>query len=427
MLRKLGIAAVIIFSILGGGYAAYAAVAGSDVGTNVSCATATATTPDHTVGVDGSDVDTISGTQTTASHCETQTYTIPTNTVTATVTQTVTGTPTQTTSSTPTTTSSTTNSQTTTTSTTSSAPSPFTVDCPLTFAAGNGPTSCWATHTGVQGATGATEAQIKAGAAGFTKHNGELDITQPNTVIDHEWINGCISIADGANNTVIKDSLVTSGGGCSGDDAGGSAINTGQGPKIAKNTLIEDTTVDGGTPAFGSHDAGITVDGGEVLRVNLFGFAQGFISDSNTAAAPALFQDDYAHDFYGCSHDDGTWVDSSSWVTFEHIWVETNDSTQQGSAGCSTAAFAGGSDFGPQNHITYDSGFADGVTGENIHTGCGSTQMTITNNAVDTGAAKDASDGGYGSLAGNTWSGNYSVDHATGAKGAGWGPFGNGC
>ena len=112
---------------------------------------------------------------------------------------------------------------------------------------------------------------------------------------------GCIQIADGADNSVIKNSLVTpNGDNCSGDNAGGSAINTGQGSNIAKNTLIEDATVDGGNPGYGSHTAGITVDAGEVLRVNLFGFTQGFISDSNTAQYPALFQDDYGHGYSGC-------------------------------------------------------------------------------------------------------------------------------
>jgi hypothetical protein len=285
-----------------------------------------------------------------------------------------------------------------------------TVPCALTHAAGADPNnSCWATHTGVQGATGITEAQIKANpaAVGFTKHNGDLVITQSGTTIDHMWIVGCVQIADGADNTTIKDSLITSNGdACSGDNAGGSAINTGQGPNIAKNTLIEDTTVDGGTPAYGSHDAGITLDGGEVLRVNLFGFAQGFISDSNTAAAPALFQDDYGHDYYGCSHDDGTWFNSSSYVTFEHGWIMTNDSTQQGSAGCSTGALTGGSDYGPQDHVVFDNSYGEGVTGEDTHAGCGSTSSAYTNNALsnDTkgyGSGFDANDSG------NSWAKNY--------------------
>ena len=97
-------------------------------------------------------------------------------------------------------------------------------------------------------------------------HNGDLIITAPNTVIDHTWIKGCIQIADGADNSVIKNSLVTANGhNCSGDNAGGSAINTGQGPNIAKHTLIQDTTVDGGNQGTGSHTAGITLDAGTVL------------------------------------------------------------------------------------------------------------------------------------------------------------------
>ena len=135
------------------------------------------------------------------------------------------------------------------------------VPCALTHAAGYGPNSCWATHTGVQGATGYTEAQIESNPAayGFTTHTGDLTITKPNTTIDHEWIIGCVKIADGADNTTIKDSLITpNGDACSGDNAGGSAINTGQGSNIATNTLIEDTTVDGGDQGYGSHTAGIT-------------------------------------------------------------------------------------------------------------------------------------------------------------------------
>ena len=290
------------------------------------------------------------------------------------------------------------------------------VPCPLTHAGGADPAnSCWATHTGVFGSTGVTEAQIEANpaAVGFTKHNGDLTITAPNTTIDHMWINGCISIADGANNTVIKNSLVTSGGGCSGDDAGGSAINTGQGSKIAKNTLIEDVTVDGGKPAYGSHDAGITLDGGTALRVNLFGFAQGFISDSNTAQAPALFQDDYGHDYYGCSHDDGTWFNSSSYVTFEHGWIMTNDPTQQGSAGCSTGALTGGSDYGPQDHVVFDNSYGEGVTGEDTHAGCGSTNSAYTNNALSNNM-KDYGSGFGASNPGNSWAKNYVAE--TGAS-----------
>jgi hypothetical protein len=300
--------------------------------------------------------------------------------------------------------------------------------CPLTHAGGADPTnSCWATHTGVQNGTGYTEGQIEANptALGFTKVNGDVIITKPNTTIDHEWIVGCIQIADGANNTVIENTLVTPNGDtCSGDNSAPSAINTGQGPSIAKNTLLEDVTLDGGTPSYGSHVGAVFLDGGEALRMNIFGFAQGYMSGTNTAAAPALFQDDYAHDWIGCSHDDGTWFNSSSYVTYEHGYMLMGDAA---GTGCTTAALAGGSDYGPQDHITYSNSYANGADGEAVHTGCGSTQMTITNNAIDSGTSKNGSDGGYQVLTGNAWSGNYSVDYNAGANLGSWGPFSASC
>jgi hypothetical protein len=257
----------------------------------------------------------------------------------------------------------------------------------------------------VQGATGITEAQIEANpaAVGFTKHNGDLIITASNTTIDHEWITGCVQISDGANNTTIKDSLITpDSDACSGDNAGGSAINTGQGASIGKNTLIEDTTVDNGTTPFGQNSAGITLDAGEVLRVNISGFTRALLSDTNTAQNPALFQDDYAHGFSGCVHDDGTWFDSSSYVSFEHGYVLMGDPS--GSA-CTTGALSGGADYGPQDHVVYDNSYAEGVDGEDIHAGCGSTDSAFTNNALSSNN-KDYGSGFQASDSGNTWSGN---------------------
>lgn len=72
--------------VLGVSMAVGIALGAGTTDTNVSCATVSS--PDHTVGVDGTDVTTISGTTTSA--CNTQTYTIPT--VTSTTTETVTGT-----------------------------------------------------------------------------------------------------------------------------------------------------------------------------------------------------------------------------------------------------------------------------------------------------------------------------------------------
>jgi hypothetical protein len=256
-----------------------------------------------------------------------------------------------------------------------------------------------------------TEAQIIAnpGAVGFTVHQGDLTITQSNTTIDHEWITGCVKIADGANNVTIKDSLVTPEGSmCTGDNSGGSAIQTGQGSNIGENTIVEDTTIDGvygDNPTYGNHDVGITVNGGEVLRVNLFGFGIGYLSNANTAAHPAIYQDNYGHDYYGCAHDDGTWFDSSAYVTFNHGWIMTNDPTQPSSGeGCSTAALAGGSDYGPQDHVVIENSYGEGVTGEDAHWGCGATNSGFIDNALSTHAKDQASE--FGISGTNTWSGN---------------------
>lgn len=99
---------------LGAGTAAAVGAVGADetTGTNTACVTA----PDHTIGVDGADVATVTGTAT----CNTVTYTIPTSTTTetgatTTETDTVTGpTTTETVTVTPTTSTSSTTSSTTT-------------------------------------------------------------------------------------------------------------------------------------------------------------------------------------------------------------------------------------------------------------------------------------------------------------------------
>jgi hypothetical protein len=114
-MRKLTTAAAVaVVAALGGLGIAYAA-SNATIGTNVSCATATATLPNHTVGVDGVPVDTISGTTTTVSQCNTQTYTVPTTTVTSTVTGSQTTTPSSSSSSSQTTSVSASSSSTTTT------------------------------------------------------------------------------------------------------------------------------------------------------------------------------------------------------------------------------------------------------------------------------------------------------------------------
>jgi hypothetical protein len=110
------------------------------------------------------------------------------------------------------------------------------VPCPLTHEAGADPaSSCWATHTGVRGSTGYTEAQIKHGAPGFTHVIGNVVVDQPGTVIDHQWISGCVAIYSSADNVTIRNSLITPhGNNCQGD-AGTPAI-----PRAARSTTDRD-------------------------------------------------------------------------------------------------------------------------------------------------------------------------------------------
>lgn len=106
-------AVVLLAVVMGGGTVAAIAASDDTTGTNVACATATIPDRTHTVGVDGTAIDTITDSGTSVSSCTTQTYDIPTSTE----TQTVTG---------PSTSTSSTSSQTTTSSTSSAPASGFT-------------------------------------------------------------------------------------------------------------------------------------------------------------------------------------------------------------------------------------------------------------------------------------------------------------
>lgn len=306
--------------------------------------------------------------------------------------------------------------------------SSFTVNCPLTYAAGAGsntlpPTAedgpsgtCWGQQTGVYHGTGDTEAQIEANPAGlgFTVHTGDLTVSTAGATIDHYWIeNGCISIR--ANNVTVKNTLITdTSPDCSGANTGATAINVDQNPVTAVGTLIEDTTIDGGNPGLNAHTNGLTVQDGEVLRVNLFGYGQGFTSNVNDSTHPSLFQDDYGHDYQGCQHDDGTWVDSGTYVKFAHIWIETNDPTGNATTGgCASGACYGGSDYGPEHDVTYDHSFCDGVDGQDAQTGCGGTNITISNDFFDSTATKAGAFGGFNIAdSGNVWTANSFIDHS---------------
>lgn len=315
----------------------------------------------------------------------------------------------------------------------------FTVDCALTFAAGavtsgtdnvgstdpalpqdgsGGQSTCWGLETGVFAGTGDTEAAIEANptSLGFTHHTGDLTLNTNGQTINKEWVDGgCINIR--ANNVTVENTLITDHGpDCSGSNTGATGIDVDQEPSPT-GTLIEDVTMDGtgGSAAVnGDHSNALTVQDGEVIGVNVFGYGQGFTSDTNDSSHPALFQDDYGHDYTGCEHDDGTWVDSGVFVTFNHIWIETNDPNyiDNPGVGCASGACYGGSDFGAEHDVTYENSFCDGVDGQDGQTGAGGFDITWANDVFDETASKHSFGGFLASCSGNSWTNNQFIDHS---------------
>ena len=285
------------------------------------------------------------------------------------------------------------------------------VPCALTHAAGaDGTNSCWATHTGVQGATGYPEAQIEAGAPGFTHVSSNVTITQPGTVIDHEWISGCVAINSGANNVTIKDSLITPPDGdyCHGNvgDPHASAINDGAGSSAPTGLLVEDTTVDGGNATGDQY--GISMIHGTCLRCNVFGFAKNYLSFGNTAANPTLFEDSYSHDISPhdeSSHVNGFWIDfAASYVTIKHSYAIMTQAVDV------SAAIAVQSDGGAGSYVTVDSSYAEGDGGVDMTEGSAQPNAVFTHNALssDNGYSGTEYANGYcASGTGNVWIGNY--------------------
>lgn len=321
----------------------------------------------------------------------------------------------------------------------------FTVSCALTYAAGAGNDSktanwaedgtgagstCWGQQTGVYAGTGDTEAAIEANptSLGFTHVTSDVTLSTNGQTLNKEWIDGgCINVR--ANNVTIENVLITdSGPDCSGGSTAATAIDVDQDP-APTGTLIENVTVDGTDNGAESNnkDPAVTINDGEVLRVNLFGWAQGYISDTNDqthAGLPAgggsLIQDSYGHDYTSCEHDDGTWFDTGVYVNMQHDWIETNDPTSVDATGCATGACVGGSDFGPEHDITVNASFCDGGSdspndgdGENYHSGCGGTDMVVTNDVFDATAGKTNSYGAWNpSDTGNVWTNNKFIDHS---------------
>jgi hypothetical protein len=301
------------------------------------------------------------------------------------------------------------------------------VPCALTDAAGaDGTSSCWATNTGVQGATGYTVAQIEAGAPGFTHITDNVTVTTSGTIIDHEWISGCVAI--NATDVTIEDSLITPPDGdvCAGGNNGTapSTVNNGDGSSTA-GLLIKDTTVDGDNST--GNQFGVSIDEGECLRCNVFGFAKNYSAASNTAAHPAVFEDDYSHDLSinscypypggcttaaggassDCAHDNGFYMNSSTYVDLEHDY-----SILTGAGYCTTGAITNLADYGTPNNMTVTDSYMEGDAGADLYTGkagaCGTPNIVVTNNAFSDDNGYNGTDFvNFWTTVGNTWSGNY--------------------
>ncbi len=283
--------------------------------------------------------------------------------------------------------------------------------CPLTHAAGaDGTSSCWATHTGVQAATGFSEAQIEAGAPGFTHVTGTVTVTQPGTVISHEWISGCVAIESAATDVTISDSLITPNGTyCTGGDHGSqaSAINNGN-ITGGDGLLIENTTVDGGNASGDTY--GISVHDAECLSCDSFGFAK----EVNTAQNLTLV-DSYVHDVSvndDGAHDDPVFLDSATGTEIEGSYIIGDGSCNCDGGGVSEAV-AMLQDYGKPDDNTVTDSYLEGDTNYDAGFGCGSG-MVVTNNAFsnDDGDMQAPAVWFIPANPGNRWSGNYIVNNS---------------
>lgn len=286
------------------------------------------------------------------------------------------------------------------------------VACALSAAA----ESCWASHTGVQGATGCSESQIESQSSGcgssvFRHVTGDVVVSRARTTIDHEWISGCVSITSSATNVTIKDSLIATGDACSGGDgeANPSAINNGN-SSGGDGLIIEDTTVDGlNTPG---DTYGISFHDGECLRCNAFGFDKIYVSGEN-----GTVQDSYGHNLNtndACAHDNVVWFDSAQNSRVEHSYMNASGGQVCGGGVDIDGAISIPSDYGPPHNDIVANSYANGHSGVDLHLSCnGSTYQVISDDALD-GAANAYADV-WPTGTGNSWRGNFdpSLHNAT--------------
>jgi hypothetical protein len=263
------------------------------------------------------------------------------------------------------------------------------------------------------GATGCSEAQIVAqspaqcGPSVFRHVVGDVTVTAANTVIDHQWISGCVAIGSNASNVTIKDTLIASQDQCHGGNHGtlGGQINTGSGD-TATGLLIEDTTVD--ALNIGVDNSAVGSDYFTCLRCDVTGSTHDV-----TASNHATIQDSYIHGLTTSAsgaHEETVYADSSNHVTVEHSYLLAT-----GGNGYVTGAFMNGGTWSGPTYTTLDNSYLEGGHGADADFACAANNLTITNNAFSTNSS-NAPNYNYGwpkGAPGLTWTGNHTADTST--------------
>lgn len=277
------------------------------------------------------------------------------------------------------------------------------VPCALDDAAST--QSCWEANEGVA-ATGCTEAQIEAqspaqcGPAHFKHVTGNVTITAANTVIDHEWISGCVSINAGADNVVIRDSLIESQNLCQGSSGptAGSTLNNGNSATTPTGDMFVDSTVDGDNVSGDAY--GVFGNDYTALRLYDHGTDKEIGGGANMLILDSLADDLAPND--QCAHANNFWFDSAQNSVLAGSYGRSNGLT---SDTCVTATVNMGADYGAPANDVFTGNYMNGYDAVDFHGGCGMSNITMTDNALSTNNSIDGS--AWAAGAGNVWSGNF--------------------
>jgi hypothetical protein len=291
---------------------------------------------------------------------------------------------------------------------------------------------CWQQNTGVEGATGVTEAQIESDPAayGFRHVTRNVNVTQPNVTIDHQWISGCVAIQATATNFHMTDSLIASSSqDCqnTSSDSNPGVLVSGNDQNVPAGVVIQDSTIDAQSINLEQNpvlnDFGVVLGaGGLALRDNIFGYAKDLYVDGKLGAVTTV-QDSYIHgppapanNTYDCDeghydpHSDPLWVDSSEYVTVEHDYI-----SGAGGGDCVTAAVSFLSDWGAATNDTVDNTFMEGgvLPGDGRpdayfgKSGTCAVNTSVTNNAFSNDSMRGVPVMEWATgNPGDTWSGN---------------------